>query len=122
MTEWSDQKQKILDLAQLSGMVSASEVRSLGIHTEYLRRLCIEGKLVRIARGLYELTDGNFTGHHGLAVAARAVPHGVVCLLSALRFHENRNRGTSFRMDSVSYHTEFSRPDHSDVPERNRCG
>jgi predicted transcriptional regulator of viral defense system len=27
------------------------------------------------------------TEHHGLAVAAAAVPHGVVCLLSALDFH-----------------------------------
>ena len=27
------------------------------------------------------------TEHHGLAIAAAAVPHGVVCLLSALQYH-----------------------------------
>ncbi len=88
MADRRDRMQQILDLARTSGVVSAAEVRSLGIHSEYLRRLCAQGQLVRIGRGLYELPDGDVTSHHGLAIVAKAVPNGVVCLLSALRFHE----------------------------------
>ena len=39
-------------------------------------------------RGLYTLANADVTEHQTLIEAARRVPHGVVCLLSALRFHE----------------------------------
>jgi len=81
-------REKILELAHSSEVVSVSDVKSLGIHPEYLRRLCADGKLVRITRGLYRLPDAEITAHHGLAQAGKVVPKGVVCLLSALRFHE----------------------------------
>ncbi len=41
---------------------------------------------MRHARGVYALADSSVTEHHSLAVAAKLVPRGVVCLLSALRF------------------------------------
>lgn len=81
-------EQTVLEFARNSGVVSASEMRSFGVHPEYLRRLCTRGKLVRIDRGLYRLPDAEVTAHHGLVQAAKAIPRGVVCLLSALRFHE----------------------------------
>lgn len=79
---------KVLELGRRFGVIRASEVRTLGIHSEYLRRLCAEGKLTRTGRGLYMLPDFDLTAHHGLAEAGKAVPPGVICLLSALRFHE----------------------------------
>jgi predicted transcriptional regulator of viral defense system len=81
-------EQTVLELARNSGVVSASDMRSLGVHPEYLRRLCAKGELVRIERGLYRLPDAEVTAYHGLVQAAKAIPKGVVCLLSALRFHE----------------------------------
>lgn len=39
-------------------------------------------------RGLYVLPGCDTTEHHSLAEACKRVPKGVVCLLSALRFHE----------------------------------
>jgi predicted transcriptional regulator of viral defense system len=80
--------ERVLELARNSGIISASDVRSLGIHHEYMRRLCANGRLVRIDRGLYRLPDAEVTVHHGLAQVGKAVPKGVICLLSALRFHE----------------------------------
>jgi predicted transcriptional regulator of viral defense system len=53
-----------------------------------VQRLCERGVLRRLGRGIYGLADAEFTEHHTLAEAARRVPAGVVCLLSALRFHE----------------------------------
>lgn len=79
---------QVLDLGRRSGIISASEVRDLGIHSEYLRRLCDQGRLVRIGRGMYMLPNAEVTGHHGLAQTGKAVPRGVICLMSALRFHE----------------------------------
>jgi predicted transcriptional regulator of viral defense system len=53
-----------------------------------VQRLCERGVLRRLGRGIYGLADAELTEHHTLAEAARRVPAGVVCLLSALRFHE----------------------------------
>ena len=79
---------QILELARNSSVVSTAEMRSHGIHHEYLRQMCAKGELVRVGRGLYRLPDADVTTHHGLVQAAKAVPKGVICLLSALRFHE----------------------------------
>jgi predicted transcriptional regulator of viral defense system len=88
MKKHTDKAKRILELARHSGVVSTGEVRSEEIHHEYLRQLCREGKLVREGRGLYSLPDADVTVHHGLAQASKAIPKGVICLLSALRFHE----------------------------------
>ncbi len=88
MKKRSDKAKRILELARHSGVVSTGEVRSEAIHHEYVRQLCAEGKLVREGRGLYSLRDADVTVHHGLAQASKAIPKGVICLLSALRFHE----------------------------------
>ena len=80
--------EQILELARNSGVVSTVDVRCHGIHHEYLRRMCARGELVRVGRGLYSLPGADVTIHHGLVQAAKAVPRGVICLLSALRFHE----------------------------------
>jgi len=37
---------------------------------------------------MYELPNADVTENHSLAEACRRVPHGVICLLSALRFHD----------------------------------
>lgn len=44
--------------------------------------------MTRVGRGLYRLAGADVTEHYTLAAVARRVPHGVVCLLSALRFHD----------------------------------
>jgi len=46
------------------------------------------GQVQRVGRGLYVPLDSEITQHHGLAQVAKRVPHGVICLLSALLFHE----------------------------------
>lgn len=80
--------QQLVELARKSGVISARDVRLLGIHNEYIRRMTADGRLVRVGRGLYSLPNANVTENHGLVQASKAVPKGVVCLLSALRFHK----------------------------------
>lgn len=78
---------RTLKLARRRQGVTTRELAQAGIHTQVLSRLVAGGKLERIARGLYRLPEHAITEHHGLAIAAAAVPHGVVCLLSALQYH-----------------------------------
>ena len=60
----------------------------LTIRSRSRRKLCKSGQLIRTGRGLYVLVDGNFTEHHSLAEAGKRVPDGIICLLSALSYHE----------------------------------
>lgn len=83
----TDSSSRLLGLARKRGAITAREVANAGIHTQILSRLVRAGSLERVARGRYRLSEAPITEHHGLALAAAAVPDGVVCLLSALSFH-----------------------------------
>jgi predicted transcriptional regulator of viral defense system len=80
-------RDRTLKLAGRRQGVTARELAQAGIHTQVLSRLVAGGELERIARGLYRLPQHDVTEHYGLAIASAAVPHGVVCLLSALQYH-----------------------------------
>ena len=64
------------------------ELRDAGVHPETLARLLGDEALIRVARGLYQLADADVSTAHELAEVAKLVPKGVVCLVSALQFHE----------------------------------
>src|SRR5260370_60400 len=80
-------QQKRLQRARRHRIVRPRDVEAHGIARENLLRLYRRGVLTRAARGVYILAEGRVTEHHTLAIAAKQVPHGVVCLLSALQFH-----------------------------------
>jgi predicted transcriptional regulator of viral defense system len=79
--------ERILALAAQQPLVRARDVETRGIARESLLRLYRQGLLVRPARGVYVLAETPVTEHHSLAIVGKLVPRGVVCLLSALRFH-----------------------------------
>lgn len=81
------EREQLLRLARKRGGLSTRDVDAVGLHRQALSRLVRAGDLERVARGLYRLPGEAVTEHHGLAVACTAVPHGVICLLSALGFH-----------------------------------
>ena len=81
-------KARALTIAKERGIARARDFDGAGIPRVYLRRLQDDGLLIRTGRGLYQLANSDVTAAHSLAEAARAVPHGVICLLSALQFHE----------------------------------
>lgn len=66
----------------------ARDLTVQGITSGRLQRLVRAGKVERVGRGLYRAEEAEVTEHHTLLQAALLVPKGVVCLLSALRFHE----------------------------------
>lgn len=77
----------LLELMNKRGILRAKDLASRGLPRITLTRLVREGRVHRISRGLYTLPDADVSEHHALAQTCRQVPHGVVCLLSALRFH-----------------------------------
>lgn len=64
------------------------EFSNFGIHPETLARMLRDQTLTRVTRGLYRLTEAEVTASHDLAEVAKLVPKGVICLVSALQFHE----------------------------------
>lgn len=87
MAKESVTTEKVLAMARKHGILRVKDLREQGINPEYLRRLCNRGELTRIARGLYISADADISANIGLAQAAKWIPHGVVCLVSALQFH-----------------------------------
>ena len=78
---------QVLELAQ-QGLLRVCDLTSRGLHPEYLRRLYQKGLVRREGRGLYIAANAEISVHYGLAQVAKRVSHGVICLLSALSFHE----------------------------------
>jgi predicted transcriptional regulator of viral defense system len=81
-------RERALDLVRVRGIARARDFKAAGIPLVYLKRLSDAGDLVRLGRGLYQDPDrvGENIGHD-LAEATRLVPSGVICLISALRYH-----------------------------------
>jgi predicted transcriptional regulator of viral defense system len=86
-TSYGEATQKVLSLVRKQGLARPRDLARQGVSREMLRYLCGRGLVERAARGLYRL-PGQLTEHQSLLEASRLVPKGVICLLSALRFHE----------------------------------
>ena len=69
------------------GVFRPSDLEAVGLPRQRLYVLLEEGRVERVSRGLYVARHHAFTEHHALAQVARRVPHAIVCLISALRFH-----------------------------------
>jgi predicted transcriptional regulator of viral defense system len=81
-------EQAVIDLAKKLGTIRIKDLIERGIHPEYARRLVRRGVIVQASRGLYILPNADITENHNLALVAKRIPKGVVCLTSALLFHD----------------------------------
>lgn len=70
------------------GVLRSRDFVSLGVPRAACAELLSEGVLYRSGRGLYGLTSREVSEHRSLAEVSARVPNGVICLLSALAFHE----------------------------------
>jgi len=71
-----------------NGFARTNDILVAGIHGRDIRRMRDEGKIIRIKRGLYGLAEIPLISNQGFVDLARAVPRGVMCLLSALSYYE----------------------------------
>jgi predicted transcriptional regulator of viral defense system len=80
--------QKILALAHTHSLIRPCDLEAQGLPRVALTRLVRQGLLTRIGRGLYSIPDRSVSEYASLAEVARKHPQAIVCLLSALRFHD----------------------------------
>ncbi len=84
--------QNLLDYFKSNkGIARFSAILRAGFHSDSLTLLVREGKVDKINRGLYMLRDSINSSHSDLVMASLQAPRGVICLLSALAFHEATN-------------------------------
>src|SRR3546814_5777866 len=98
----------ILALAQQMGVLRPKDLAPYEIQAEYLRRLCDRGQLKKLGRGSYVPATRKVSFPLSLALVTRAVPHGVICLQSALAFHKLANANA--REISVAIERRAARP------------
>lgn len=73
---------------EAGGILTMSEAMKVGIHRRELYALRDRGDLEVISRGLYRLVDTPDLSLPDFVPVAKKIPHGVICLISALAFHE----------------------------------
>ena len=75
-------------LTSSGGYARMKELRSAGFQSRKILALVDRGDIERVKPGLYRLAGyGKSSEHTGLAEVCRAIPDGVICLLSALDYH-----------------------------------
>ena len=70
------------------GLLRTKQAIDSGIHPRTLYAMRDSGSIQRLSRGLYQLTDHLPISNPDLVHVALKIPNGVVCLISALAFHE----------------------------------
>jgi len=73
---------------QHGGTLRTAEALRLGIHPRTLYAMRDSGLLERLSRGLYRLAELPPLSNPDLITVALKVPQAVICLVSALAFHE----------------------------------
>ncbi len=73
---------------QHDGILHTRQAMDLGIHPRTLYRLRDTGELVRVSRGVYRIASLPRIGSPDLVTVATRIPKAVVCLVSALAYHD----------------------------------
>lgn len=81
-------KKIIAKIRKAGGTFLMSEALDLGIHRRELYLLKEEGDLETLSRGLYRLKKMPAPIFPDFIPVAKKIPEGVICLISALAFHE----------------------------------
>lgn len=70
------------------GVFRARDLAAVGVHRYRLKELVESGALRKTGRGLYMSQSADITENHSLIQVAASSPKAVVCLMTALRFHD----------------------------------
>lgn len=84
------------------GVLRFSNVVKAGLDPIYLKRLVAKGQIEKIGHGLYQLKDAPALSNPDLVTAILQSPKSVVCLISALSFHE--------ATDQIPHHIDLAIP------------
>ncbi len=79
--------EQLTKLARVKGVIRSRDLIDVGLARQYLSIACNRGLLERVGYGLYCLPNAMQNEHRSLIEVCKRVPSGVICLLSALRYH-----------------------------------
>lgn len=71
-----------------SGYAKTTELKERGIHQRDLKKALDDGRVIKIKSGLYRYGETSMISHQGFVDVSLSVPHGVICLISALDYYE----------------------------------
>ncbi|MBE3097621.1 MAG: type IV toxin-antitoxin system AbiEi family antitoxin domain-containing protein [Planctomycetes bacterium] len=97
------------------GVLRTVDVLRAGVHQRTLYAMREAGIVARLGRGLYRLADNPPLANPDLVVVAAKAPKGVVCLISALAFHNLTTQIPHEVYLAVQRGSEFPRIEHPPV-------
>jgi len=71
-----------------NGYAKTTELKERGIHQRDLKKALDDGRVIKIKSGLYRYGEIPMISHQGFVDVSLSVPHGVICLISALAYYE----------------------------------
>lgn len=80
--------EKINKIIKKQGVIKPKDLDNYGIPRNYLWRLYKSGELEHLGHGLYAIKNYDFPAHYSIAQVSKRIPRAVICLISALDFHE----------------------------------
>lgn len=84
----STKTEKLVELLNRQPIIRTRDLARARIPRNYLSRLVARGQLQKLGRGIYTSPTAPVTEHITLLEVSRKIPKGVICLLSALKFHD----------------------------------
>lgn len=82
-------REKIIKILKIhNGYARSKDILAEGIHPRDIKNILDKGLIIKVKNGLYKLTDIPVISNQSFIDLARAVPEGVICLLSALSYYE----------------------------------
>lgn len=78
----------LMTIRELGGIIRTRDAIQAGIHPRTLYQLRDSGELEVLSRGVYRLTAQGDISDPDLVIVATRVPQAIICLVSALAFHE----------------------------------
>jgi predicted transcriptional regulator of viral defense system len=80
--------ERLMELVRRNHIVRPRDLERARIPRNYLMRLVQRGLLQKLERGIYTAESLPASEHISLLEVSGRVPRGIICLLSALSFHE----------------------------------
>lgn len=78
----------LMTIREMGGTIRTSDAIRAGIHPRTLYQLRDSGELEVLSRGVYRLTTQGDISDPDLVIVASRIPQAIICLVSALAFHE----------------------------------
>ena len=94
------------------GIIRYSEALEKGIASKTFYAMRDQGILVRMSRGLYSLANSSPPGNPDLVTVAMRLPKAVVCLISALDYHNLTEQIPHFVYIALPQDAEMPRIEH----------